>query len=373
MLSRFMIYMTYENALNILINKQSLGIKPGLERISALLETMGNPQNEIKIVHIAGTNGKGTVACTIADTLVDYGFKVGLFTSPWVLDYREQIQINSDFISEKELAYYVEKYQHNDCTEFEMLTAIMYKYFADKKVDYAVVECGMGGTNDSTNVEKENLAVITSIALDHTNFLGDTIEDIAQEKAGIIKENCTCVLYPNPKVEHIFEQVCKQKNAKLVKNDCDLSDSFCVKNHTTAAYALFELGLKGNVALSVPFGRQSYSQNGIMLDGGHNVDAALALAPRLNNNIAVIGMMRDKNVDGYLSVVAPHCKKIIATMPSNPRAMPAEELAEIAKKYCNDVIAMDSPVDAVNYGRENGLDLICGSFYLIRDIIKEFD
>lgn len=365
--------MNYEDALHFLIKKQSLGIKPGLARISALLDAMGNPQNDLKIVHIAGTNGKGTVAYTIADTLIDNGFKVGLFTSPYVLDYREQIQLNGNFISEEDLAYYVEKYQHNDCTEFEMLTAIMYKYFADKKVDYAVVECGMGGANDSTNVEKENLSVITSIALDHTNFLGDTIEEIALEKAGIIKENCTCVLYPNPEVEHIFEQVCKEKHAKLVKNDCDKSDSFFAKNHTTAAYALFELGLKVNVTLSVPLGRQSYSKNGILFDGGHNVDAARALEWILNNNVAVIGMMRDKNVDGYLSVVAPHCKKMIATTPANPRSMPAARLKEIAAKYCNDVIAIDSPVEAVRYGRENGLDLICGSFYLIRDVIKEFD
>ncbi|MDE5983750.1 MAG: hypothetical protein K2H13_00640, partial [Eubacterium sp.] len=114
--SRFVIYMTYENALNILINKQGLGIKPGLERISALLEVMGNPQNDLKIIHIAGTNGKGTVACTIADTLIQKGFKVGLFTSPWITDYREQIQLNGDFISEVDFTYYVEKYQHNDCT-----------------------------------------------------------------------------------------------------------------------------------------------------------------------------------------------------------------------------------------------------------------
>lgn len=372
--SRFVIYMTYEKALNILIDKQGLGIKPGLERISALLEIMGNPQNDLKIIHIAGTNGKGTVACTISDTLIQNGFKVGLFTSPWIIDYREQIQLNGDFISEVDFTYYVEKYQYNDCTEFEMLTAIMYKYFADKKVDYAVVECGMGGANDSTNVEKENLAVITSIALDHTDFLGDTIEKIALEKAGIIKENCTCVLYPNPKVEHIFEQVCKEKNAKLVKVNCCKEDDYLTKNLHTATCAMYELGLNMSVALYTPKARQSTIDNGkILLDGGHNVDAALALEPRLDNNIALIGMMRDKNVDGYLSIVAPHCKKIIAATPTNPRAMPAEELAEIAKKYCDDVIAIDSPADAVRYGRENGLNLICGSFYLIRDILKEFD
>ncbi|MDE5985164.1 MAG: hypothetical protein K2H13_07920, partial [Eubacterium sp.] len=263
---------------------------------------------------------------------------------------------------------------HNDCTEFEMLTAIMYKYFADNEVDYAVVECGMGGANDSTNVEKENLAVITSIALDHTDFLGDTIEKIALEKAGIIKENCTCVLYPNPKVEHIFEQVCKEKNAKLIKVSCSEDADYLTKNLCTATSAIYELGLNVDVTLYNPKARQSAVDNGrIMIDGGHNVDAALALEPRLDNNIALIGMMRDKNVDGYLSIVAPHCKKIIAATPTNPRAMPASELKKIASLYCDDVIAIDSPVDAVRYGRENGLDLVCGSFYLVRDIIKEFD
>lgn len=365
--------MTYENALNFIIKKQSLGIQPGLTRISALLEAMGNPQNDLKIIHIAGTNGKGTVAYTIADTLSDNGFKAGLFTSPYVIDYREQIQINGDFISKEDFAHYVEKYQHNDCTEFEMLTAIMYKYFADNKVDYAVVECGMGGANDSTNAENENLAVITSIALDHTNFLGDTIEKIALEKAGIIKEKCTCVLYPNPKVEHIFEQVCKEKNAKLVKVNCYEDDDYLTKNLHTAASAVYELGLNTGVTLSIPSARQSYTEDGIMLDGGHNVDAALALEPVLSRNVAVIGMMRDKNVDGYLSIVAPHCKKIITTKPINPRSMEAAELKAAAEKYCDDVVAIDNPVEAVGYAKENGLDLICGSFYLIRDIIKEFD
>lgn len=362
--------MTYNEALNLILNKQSLGIMPGLARISRLLDEMGNPQNALKIIHIAGTNGKGTVACTIADTLMQNGYKTGLFTSPWLIDYREQIQIDNTFISKEDFAYYVEKYQQNDCTEFEMLTAIMYKYFADKKVDYAVVECGMGGLNDSTNIEKENLAVITSIALDHTDFLGDTIEKIALEKAGIIKENCACVLYPNPQVEHIFEQVCKEKNAKLIKVHSSEDDNFIAKNLNTAHYAIYQLGLNVGVNLSHPIGRQCI-MNDILLDGGHNVDAAKALAPCVHDNVALIGMMKDKNVDGYLSVIAPKCKRIITTTVSNTRAMPADELRQIALKYCDDVIAVDAPVAALSYGKENALDLICGSFYLIREIIKE--
>ena len=167
--------MIYDEALNFILGKQSLGIMPGLTRIMNLLEIMGNPQNDIKIIHIAGTNGKGTVAKTINNALIDSGYKVGLFSSPWIDDYREQIQINNDFISEEEFASYVDEYKDNDCTEFEFLTAIMYKYFADIKVDYAVVECGMGGKGDSTNVEQSNISVITSISLDHTAFLGDTV------------------------------------------------------------------------------------------------------------------------------------------------------------------------------------------------------
>lgn len=155
--------MTYENALKILVNKQSLGIKPGLERIKALLENMGNPQNDLTVIHIAGTNGKGTVSASIADYLINAGYKVGLFTSPWVLDYREQIQLNHAFISKDAFAEYVEEYADCDATEFELLTAIMYKYFSDEKVDFAVVECGMGGLGDSTNMIEKIRSVCNHI------------------------------------------------------------------------------------------------------------------------------------------------------------------------------------------------------------------
>ena len=174
--------MNYNEALNFILSKQSLGIKPGLTRIKALLDSMGNPQNKIRIIHIAGTNGKGTVARFINDALIDAGYKVGLFTSPWIIDYTEQIQINNTFIPQEVFAEYVDAYRDNDCTEFEFLTAVMYKYFADSNVDWAVVECGMGGKGDSTNVEQENIAVLTSISLDHTDFLGSTVEEITKEK-----------------------------------------------------------------------------------------------------------------------------------------------------------------------------------------------
>ena len=356
--------MIYDEALNFILGKQSLGIMPGLTRIINLLETMGNPQNDIKIIHIAGTNGKGTVAKTINNALIDSGYKVGLFSSPWIDDYREQIQINNVFISKEEFASYVAKYKDNDCTEFEFLTAIMYKYFADSKVDYAVVECGMGGKGDSTNVEASNISVITSISLDHTAFLGNTVERIAEEKSGILRKNSTCVLYPNSDVEHIFKDKCK----KLVK--VKEQGNFKKNNLATANAVLELLGVPTVEQCAELPARQEYVGS-VMLDGAHNKNGAQALEPYLpNGNVtAVIGMMKDKDVDGYLSIIAPHLDKIITTTPENPRSMLADELKHLAQKYCKDVVAVDSSNEAVALAKQDeNFKLVCGSFYLAREV-----
>lgn len=356
--------MIYNEALNFILGKQSLGIMPGLTRIMNLLETMGNPQNDIKIIHIAGTNGKGTVAKTINNALIDSGHKVGLFSSPWIDDYREQIQINNEFISEEDFASYVDKYKDNDCTEFEFLTAIMYKYFADSKVDYAVVECGMGGKGDSTNVEQSNISVITSISLDHTAFLGDTVEQIAEEKSGILRENSTCVLYPNPNVEHIFDGKCK----KLI--NVKEQGNFKKNNLATANAVLKILGVPTVEQCAQLPARQEYIGS-VMLDGAHNKNGAQALEPYLPNGkvTAVIGMMKDKDVDGYLSIIAPHLNRIITTTPDNSRSMPVEELKHLAQKYCKDVVAVDSSNEAVALAKQDeNFKLVCGSFYLAREV-----
>ena len=356
--------MIYNEALNFILGKQSLGIMPGLTRVMNLLETMGNPQNDIKIIHIAGTNGKGTVAKTINNALIDSGYKVGLFSSPWIDDYREQIQINNEFISKEKFASYVDKYKDNDCTEFEFLTAIMYKYFADSKVDYAVVECGMGGKGDSTNVEESNISVITSISLDHTAFLGDTVEQIAEEKSGILRKNSTCVLYPNSDVEHIFYGKCK----KLVK--VKEQGNFKKNNLATANAVLELLGVPTVEQCAELPARQEYIGN-VMLDGAHNKNGAQALEPYLPNGkvTAVIGMMKDKDVDGYLSIIAPHLNRIITTTPDNPRSMPSEELKHLAQKYCKDVVAVDSSNEAVALAKQDeNFKLVCGSFYLAREV-----
>ncbi len=365
--------MNYTDALNLICSKQRLVIKTGLCRIEALLNKMDNPQNKIKVIHIAGTNGKGTVSNIIAKGLTDCGYKVGLFTSPWVIDYREQIQINGEFIPENVFADYVNQYKTEDVTEFELLTAIMYKYFADEKVDYAVVECGMGGKGDATNViAHPKLCVITSVSIDHTNFLGTTLEDIAAEKSGIIKENSTVVLYPNSKCEGVFVNRCNETNSKLIKVK-DMGN-FKDNNLETASQCLAFLRQCIHLNYVQLPARQEYIGENIMLDGAHNKDGALALREYLPNKkiTAVIGMMRDKDINAYLEILAPFFEKIITVTVDNPRAITAKELAKIAEKYCKNVSACENSHSAVRLAKkDNNFILVCGSFYLAREIRKD--
>lgn len=363
--------MDYSQALEIISKKQSLGIKPGLSRIENLMTVMGNPQNNIKVIHVAGTNGKGTVSATLADALNTQGFKTGLFTSPWVTDYREQIQLNGECIPKDVLASYIEKYCDYDCTEFELLTAIMYKYFYDEKVDYAVIECGMGGREDSTNVVSTPvLSVITKVAVDHTDFLGNSLTEIAYHKAGIIKKGCKAILYPNEECSAYFEDYCKNIGAQLIS--VAEHGNFKDNNLAVVNACLSELGLeKVQDCVSLP-ARQELLTPNVMIDGAHNLNGAYGLRNFLPKNrkiTAVIGMMRDKNFEGYLENIAPFCSRIIATTPSNPRALDANGLAACAEKYCLDVIIEPSPQKAVDIAFQNyDFLLVCGSFYLARDV-----
>ena len=196
--------MTDKNYLNtekLLHSSGKFRIKLGLERISAILELCGNPQNNLQVIHVAGTNGKGSVCTLTAEILKQSGYKVGLYTSPHIFKYNERFKVNGEDISDEDFVQYVSYVEnlgkeHNlDLSEFEILTATAFKYFYDKKVDFVVLETGLGGRFDATNVvEKPVITAITSISIDHKDRLGDTIEKIAFEKAGIIKENVKCVI-----------------------------------------------------------------------------------------------------------------------------------------------------------------------------------
>lgn len=344
--------MTYDEAITLIKTKESLGIMPGLTRIKALLKQMHNPQEKMKIIHVAGTNGKGTVAATVAKALTDNGYKTGLFTSPWVIDYREQIQINGKFITEEAIINCVEQYGKAVATEFEFLTAMMYRYFADEGVDYAVVECGMGGKGDATNVETHNLAVITALSFDHTDFFGPSLEAIAEEKSGILRKDCHCILFNKE-----FASVFKDKCSNLITED--FQDNTALVNAVLAYLHLPPV----QECVSLPARMERLGN--VLLDGGHNSAAAQRLAPLLHKEVAVIGMLRDKDAEGYLSQIAPHCKTIIAVDIPHPRALPAAELADIAEDYCDDVYVIENPKESLRF---SNVSLICGSFFLAREV-----
>ena len=202
----------------------SAAYKEGLENIEALLEIIGNPQRKLRCVHVAGTNGKGSVSSFLSSYFQELGYKTGLFTSPHLVDFRERIRINGEMISEKEVLdffdKYQEKFQHLEPSFFEITTALAFRYFAEQKVDFAVIEVGLGGRLDSTNVITPLLSVITNISLEHTQMLGDTIAKIAYEKAGIIKDKVPVVIGEyHPESFPVFEDVALKHDAPMFPAD----------------------------------------------------------------------------------------------------------------------------------------------------------
>ncbi len=411
--------MTYEQATEYIDSFLIFGSKLGLERVTKLLNDLGNPQDKLKFIHVAGTNGKGSVCAYCSSILQQAGYKTGLFTSPYIIDFRERFQINGEMISEDELIKIVEKiksivdtYPADEIpTEFEIVTAIGMMYFYQNNCDVVVLEVGLGGRFDSTNVIKNPLvSVICSISLDHTAQLGDTVDKIAFEKAGIIKENCESVLYPvqEEEVFKVIEDVAIKKHSNLTIaknerisivdrhingdiirfNDLDISlkipGMFQPLNFITAVTAIEKSGLKvtdsqiknGAEKAFFPARLQLFSENPkILLDGAHNPDGVKALKEHLEKYFdkptAIIGMMKDKDVSTVLSEIAPIFSKIITVTVNNPRSLTADELAEKAEKYCDNVTPIADYKKAILQERKANEDfVICGSFYLCSDALK---
>jgi len=225
--------MNYEEALQYISNTNRYGIKLGLETVSRLLELLGNPQENLNIIHVAGTNGKGSVCSFISNILIDAGYSVGLYTSPYLENFTERIRVDQNEIRKEEVANIVKLIDkkisimlnegYPNPTEFEIVTAMALYYYNLCNVDYVVLEVGLGGRYDATNVIKESLvSVITSISLDHIGVLGDTISKIAYEKAGIIKNNGTVVVYKQEyETEEVIREICRKKDAKYIGVDFD--------------------------------------------------------------------------------------------------------------------------------------------------------
>ena len=415
--------MTLDEALRYIHEVCWKGTIPGLERIQALLDAMGNPERKCKFVHVTGTNGKGSTCAMVASILRKAGYKTGLYTSPYLIRFNERIQINGSQISDAdicELTEYVKPFAESIFerpTEFEMVTAIGFEYFARHKCDIVVCEVGMGGEFDATNViPAPEAAVICNIGLDHTEVLGDTLEKIAGAKAGIIKPGCDAVLYrERPSVEAVFEERCKALNAPLHKADFDslhlLSHSLEGQVFDWERFHALRLPLLGehqlhNAAVALTTARvlqkrgwkitDAQIREGIesvrwpgrfelmrkdpmfIIDGGHNPQCIEALVKNIRDYLpgreltVLTGVLGDKDFHCMYRDVAQYAKEFITITPANPRALTAEKLADYLRQFGKPVTACDVVADgvrlAIEHAGKDGVVLCYGSLYMIGDI-----
>lgn len=414
--------MTYAEALEYIHSALRFGIKPGLERVAALLEKLGNPQKKLKIVHVAGTNGKGSICSATASALAAAGYKTGLYLSPYIVDFRERIQINGGMIPEEDMAEETERVKNaaealanmEPATEFELVTAAAFDYFARSECDFVVLEVGLGGRFDATNViEKPLVSVIATISYDHTAILGDTLTKIAFEKGGIIKpEGITvCSAGQEPEAMRQIEKICAQRKNRLVVPDISsaqiLSESIEGTNiryrgeelfiplagrhqlvNFTAAYeALQQLseyyGIKiktsdiaaGFSSVKFPARMQILHKNPlVILDGAHNPSGIATLRDSMLRFLAgrriavVMGMLRDKDYKAAIAQIAALAGSFYAVRPESNRALPAAETAAVAASYCAKTHAADDNAAALEAALHDagpdGAVVICGSLYL---------
>ena len=401
----------------------------GLERMNTLLEKLGNPQDELKVIHVAGTNGKGSICRYVYEVLQAGGYKTGLYTSPFLEVFNERIELDGAYISDEDLEIYTDKViaKAQEMVEeglespTEFVTAIAFLYFAEKQADYVVLEVGLGGTGDSTNVVKKPLCcIIASISLDHTDRLGNTIEAIAREKAGIIKEGCPVISSTNdPAAREVIKARCEELQADfydtskletiVLSEEIDgtlfnvdvlegsqglkigMLGKHQVQNATAALIALKVLQRDHKVHLTdeaVIAGFRKAKQIGrfeimetepyVILDGAHNPDGSRALRQAMEKYfpgkkiLMVTGILADKDIDEVFENFTAITSDFVVTEPDNPRKMTAEELAkQICAKGGNCTIK-EKPAEAVAYAKslygDYDVILFTGSLYLIGEI-----
>ncbi|MGL4628943.1 MAG: bifunctional folylpolyglutamate synthase/dihydrofolate synthase [Cetobacterium sp.] len=402
--------MNIEKLLEELYSYSLHGIKLGLKNIEDICKAMNNPQMNYKTIHVAGTNGKGSTSTTIETVLIESGSKVGKYTSPHILRFNERISVNGIEITDEEIAYYysyiknIVKELEITPTFFEVTTAMMFKYFSDKKVDYAVIEVGMGGRFDATNVIKGDICVITNVSLDHTDFLGKTIYDITCEKAGIIKPDSKVFIgssdadfikgieeksktYTNVLEKYrLAKYYLDFKNFKTVidiegeRFIFSLFGDYQYKNFLCAYEVLKELKIPvktikkavEKVKWQCRFEVISSQDKVLILDGAHNEDGMKTLCDTLrlgyekDEIVAVVSILKDKDYTKILKILEPCVKKIIFTsLAENKRGQTGFELYEgsnkVDKEYREDIF------EAYELAKEYNSKaiLFCGSFYLL--------
>ena len=415
--------MTYSEALEYIHSVQWLGSKPGLSRTVELLRRLGNPEQKLKFVHVAGTNGKGSTCACIASVLKEAGYKVGFNLSPYILRFNERIQISGVEISDEELAELVEEVRpHAEAmedhpTEFELITALALLYFYRKHCDIVVLEVGLGGEMDSTNVIPcPEVAVITAMGLDHLQVLGNTMAEVAQAKAGIIKDGATVVSYGgNAEADEVFRATCESKNARLIEADhsriqpirSDLHENvfscapygelhlpligrYQLKNACTAITALealrekgWKIGdediRKGLASVRWP-GRFEVLQTEplFLLDGAHNPHGMAATAESLRFYFPeggihfLVGVMADKDVGAMMELLEPLAADFVAVRPDNVRAMDAAQLQQSLAAFGKRVTTAGTIAEGVQLVMEragkDGVACALGSLYFSGDV-----
>ena len=412
--------MTYQKALEYIGKVCWQDSRPGLARISELCERMGNIQNELKFVHIAGTNGKGSTTSMLASILMSQGKKVGIFTSPFIYRFNERIAINGEPISDEDLAktlkeiiVYAEAMQDKP-TEFELITALGFLYFYKQKCDIVLLECGMGGRLDSTNViENPLLCVITTIGLDHTAFLGPDTESIAAEKAGIIKKNCKVIVgEADEKAAEKIKEKAEKENAEI--KFCDLNraknislslngtsfsldgfeekinlpllGSYQVKNAQLAIECALALGVKKE-SISEGLSRVKWkgrfeilSKNPLVIyDGSHNpqgiCECVKSVEKILGKKVCVLcAVMADKDYQTESREIAKIAEKVFCVRANNKRSLDEKSLACVFCKQGVCAEAFDSMeaalCSALKYCKEKDIPLIAmGSLYMYHDFV----
>ena len=420
--------MTFEEAESYVHSKFRKGSTPGLHRIRALLDKMGHPEKNLKFIHIAGTNGKGSTAAMTTSILSKAGLKAGLFTSPFIYRFNERMQISGRQIADEDVVDLVTRIaplveeMEEPVTEFELVTCMAFDYFARQSCDLVVLEVGMGGLNDATNIIGcPEVAVITNIGLDHTDALGDTVEKIAVNKAGIFKDGGHAVVYRGEaSVEAVYEEICAQRNISLKKADFD---SLKLKKldlfgqvFDCAGYENLELPLLGDhqmhnaaVVLAIietlqemgwPIS-EAHIREGLaavtwpgrfdivrrdplfIIDGGHNPQCIDALEKNIRDYlagrriIALTGVLTDKDYVQMYRPVMPYVDTFVCITPPNPRKLEAELLAQHLIRAGAKAIACNTMDDAVAsalaLAGEDGVVLCFGSLYTICDIRQSLD
>ena len=424
--------MKYEEAMKYITEVGNFGSNYGLERTYKLLEHLGNPERDLKLIHIAGTNGKGSTTSMITEILMGEGYKVGMYTSPFIEEFEERIQINRNNIPKESLAILMDEIKvavdkvieagYNHPTEFEIITVLMLLYFKKENIDFGVIEVGLGGTLDSTNVIKPIIQVITSISFDHTNLLGNTLEKIAREKAGIIKRGIPTVIYPQQEeVLKVIKNECFEMDSELYiannenlkfKNIVNLDKPYQllkynneidillpllgehqIINLSVAMQAIEVLNNKNIIDISIANivksiknvswkGRLEVLSNNpyVVIDGAHNIQGIKTLSRNIKkyfkyeNLYLILGILADKDVEEMIKIITPMAKKVYSVTPNSIRGELAESLKDEVSKFNKNCKAFDkyeeAYLEALNDASEKDLILASGSLYMIGDMRK---